>query len=167
MRRGIVMEIKGTTGIVMTNDGQFLKVPRLPKTCDVGDEVDVPSSVNRGRIYPYRFIITSACTAAMLLIVFFATNLFGTNGVAAAYVTMDINPSVEIGVDAKQRVMHVEGLDQDGKQLLANLKLKGLSLEAAMDQILLEAERLHYLQSIMEQGAGSIFITSTDRKSVV
>lgn len=56
----------------------------------------------------------------------------------ANYISLDINPSIEIGVNAFGKVASVEGINEDGDSLLLDHKLIGLPLEKAMD-ILVEA----------------------------
>ena len=50
-------------------------------------------------------------------------------------VTLDINPSIEISLNYKNKVVRIEGLNDDGKELLKDNKLKGNSLEVAIEDI--------------------------------
>ena len=50
-------------------------------------------------------------------------------------VTMDINPSVSLSLNRMAKVIKAEGINEDGKKLLQDNKLKGESLENAIDNI--------------------------------
>ncbi|MBN2299792.1 MAG: hypothetical protein JXC31_01265 [Acholeplasmataceae bacterium] len=74
-----------------------------------------------------------------------------TEGVSAAtdstYVTIDINPSVELIVSPKEIVLYANALNEDGELLLANLDLIGLTLEAATDLIIEESINLGFIST--------------------
>jgi hypothetical protein len=48
------------------------------------------------------------------------------------YVSLDINPSVELGVNAFQKVVRAQGVGQDGTALMENLNLNNMSVEDAV-----------------------------------
>lgn len=57
--------------------------------------------------------------------------------------TMDINPSIAISLNYKNEVVKVEGLNEDGKDILKDNKLKGNTLEKAIENI---------TESVIEKG---------------
>ncbi|TLS51421.1 anti-sigma factor domain-containing protein [Paenibacillus antri] len=57
-----------------------------------------------------------------------------------AYVSIDINPSVELGLDAAGTVVKASGRNEDATELLDGLELVGLTLEAAVAQVMEAAE---------------------------
>ena len=70
-----------------------------------------------------------------------------------AYVTIDINPSVEIGIDNDEVVQDLNGLNSDGDDLIQTLVFKGKSLEDVTSDILDKAE-----QGALAKGEGDIII---------
>ena len=50
-------------------------------------------------------------------------------------VTMDINPSIAIILNYKNDVLKVEGLNEDGKELIKDHNLKGASLKQALETV--------------------------------
>lgn len=66
----------------------------------------------------------------------------------AAYVSLDINPSMEIQLNEEQIVIHTQAYNEDGEALLAQVALQDLSLDEAMDVLLQNA----LFQSYMEEG---------------
>lgn len=157
------MELGSKHAVVMTRDGEFIRVARRRQTWQLGDEVDVPNLVRKRPILMTS--IASACAAAVIILFVLMTGPGGIGGpgqpVVAAYITMDINPSMELSVDADEIVLEARGLNDDGIAVLAGLSLKGIPLEEAADLIVDRAAELDYFNKYTELGAGTILITST------
>lgn len=62
-----------------------------------------------------------------------------------AYVTIDINPSVELIVTPTEKVVYANPLNEDGELLLTNLNLIGLYLDEALELIIDEATNLGFI----------------------
>jgi hypothetical protein len=77
-----------------------------------------------------------------------------TYKVANAYVTLDINPSVEIMTDESGLVCDVNPLNSDADLLLVDADLKGKTIEEVIDELVDTATDLGY-------------ITETDDNAVV
>src|SRR5690554_6940125 len=101
MNKGIVMEITSKQLVVMTSDGQFTTVKRRQSSYRVGEEIYFSASVLPLNIR-YRGLFSVSVAAIILaLIVFSGIGGFGGSDKSsvAAYVTVDINPSIELGID--------------------------------------------------------------------
>ena len=75
---------------------------------------------------------------------------FGCNNTASAeassFVSVDINPSIELTLDGNDKVLSVRGTDEDGQVLLyGETSLVGLDVEAAIEKITELAVELGYL----------------------
>ena len=70
----------------------------------------------------------------LLAAVFGAIYYYEFNKIVAV-VTMDINPSVSLSLNKMGKVIKAEGINEDGKKLLEDNKLKGKSLENAINNI--------------------------------
>ncbi|MFH0766678.1 MAG: hypothetical protein V1920_01145, partial [Bacillota bacterium] len=70
-----------------------------------------------------------------------------TNSISAddTYVTIDINPSIELIVSPREKVLFANPLNEDGELLLANLDLIGMQLEDAIDLIIEESINLGFI----------------------
>lgn len=62
-----------------------------------------------------------------------------------AYVTIDINPSVELIVSASDKVIEANALNEDAEVLLAELDLIGMDLDEAIDKIIEISIELGYI----------------------
>ncbi|QYR22853.1 anti-sigma factor domain-containing protein [Paenibacillus sp. sptzw28] len=154
MNRGIVIEIGKRHAIVLTPDGQFRKVPARRNTA-VGEEINFSQ---RELARPRGLYSIGIAAAAVMLLLFipFLMKQYGTQKPVAAYLTMDINPSVELGVDDTDRVVELRALNKDGAAVISSVKFKGLPVDQVAGQIIEHVEAGPYLKS----GEGDIVITS-------
>ncbi|MFC3773348.1 anti-sigma factor domain-containing protein [Paenibacillus sp. GCM10012303] len=158
MHRGIVMEMTDSDVVVMTPDGQFKKIPRSGRVCQVGEEILF--STPPIRLKRPVWSITFALTAAVLFCIVLFTGLGGKlEGVKpiVAYVTLDINPSVEFGIDKDNEVQEARGLNDEGIKLLEDLLLTGKPLVTATETLMQRVEQEGYFKD----EEGDVIISST------
>lgn len=156
MNKGIIMEVKSKHLFVMTPDGQFIKLSRQAANGRVGEEIEF--STPRSRWINPSFHFTSALAAAVIfgLIVFSVFGGFG-NGRVVAYYTLDINPSVELGINDEEKVVKVRALNDDGAKLLDKLSYKNQTIESVTQSLMEQIEA----EGLLVTEAGDIVITST------
>lgn len=91
-------------------------------------------------------ILTVAMAAVMGLSIF-----GGCDGTASTdlsgYVAVDINPSVEFITDKDGKVTEVRAVNDDAKVLLVDMKIVGLDISVAIEQVTKEAEACGYINS--------------------
>jgi hypothetical protein len=81
-----------------------------------------------------------------------------------AYVSMDINPSVELGVNAFDTVVSVEAYNEDGKNVLEGTNLVNSKIDDAVSTVVTNAINEGYIK---EDGSSAIEITTaTDKEKV-
>ena len=81
-----------------------------------------------------------------------------------AYVSMDINPSVELGVNAFDKVVSVEAYNDDGKKIIEGTDLRNYHIDNAISTLVSHAISEGYIK---EDGSSAIEITtSTDKEKV-
>lgn len=51
-------------------------------------------------------------------------------------IMLDVNPSLSLSVDAEERVLSAEAFNEDAKEILGSMELKGTSLEAAINALI-------------------------------
>lgn len=64
-----------------------------------------------------------------------------------SYITLDINPSMEWQLDEKQTVVDVHTYNQDAKNLLKDVEVKGLPLQDALNNLMKDDAFQQYLNS--------------------
>lgn len=122
MNKGIVMDVKKHSVVVLTPDGEFITFKRKSHSYMIGEEI----SFNEQEQSVPRFSIPSFLKPASLLVAcFLCVFLFFYNQPeekALAYVSVDINPSLEASVTKDLRVIDLRACNDDGKRILKEMK---------------------------------------------
>ncbi|SFJ00925.1 Anti-sigma factor N-terminus [Paenibacillus sp. UNC496MF] len=155
MSRGIVMETGSTHVIVLMPDGQFRKVRTALKP-QVGDEITFAEQrrLRRPRKL-YSFSVGAAAIMLMLFIPLFVQHVSKQPDVVA-YLTMDVNPSIELGINKDERVESLRAINADGADVTKGLAYKGRPLPEVTEAIMDRISAGPYLNS----GEGDVVITS-------
>ncbi|GEM_PF-6074123 len=111
MKKGILLEKHKRYWLVLTSQGEFKKIS--PKRSgEIGGEVSLGYSFSR--------MVLQA--AALLLVFFLSASFFVSYTTVAAYVTVDINPSVELGLNRYGLVIDMKALNEEGQVVLPEKK---------------------------------------------
>lgn len=148
---GIVVEVAAQNQvIVMTSQGEFVRVPFNKPVC-VGQEIQY--AINK----PPVLWKWSIAAVLFLAIATSAGQIYDipSGDVPAYFVTLDINPSIELAITSDQRVVAVEGLNPEGVHLLNKIRVVGRNFKQAVEIIEAQAERDGYLKA----GENEIVIT--------
>ncbi|MEI7028120.1 anti-sigma-I factor RsgI family protein [Paenibacillus sp. y28] len=156
MNKGVVMEMTDRHIVVLTAQGSFVKVPRAGHTCRIGEEIMFARAQRRWN--PLLTMSSAIAVAVIFCVVVFTTFTGGMqpDPTVVAYISMDINPSVELGIDETEHVLEVRGLNDDGIQLVETLgeDWKQKPLEEVANEVIEKAAG--YLKD-----EGDIIISST------
>lgn len=88
--------------------------------------------------------------AALLLLVggVSAAGLYRLENTAVASVSLDVNPSVEIQVNAKEKVITVNALNEDGEKIIDGMDFSGSSVDVAVNALIGSMLRQGYLSEL-------------------
>lgn len=157
--RGVVAEIKPASCIIITPDGGFEEVRRPGGEVRPGDEILALSVAGPSRM-PYW--LKPLLAAAMIFIAVFAG--YGYSGrfqpQPVAYVTLDINPSIELGIDNDNRIVSCQGLNKSGDRLLHKLNIKKQYLYQGISSIVGEAINQGYIREDQDNFVLSTLVCS-------
>lgn len=133
MHKGICIESKGDRSIFLTGDGQFMH-GRAVKQLEIGEEgyFYIDSLKAKTKWQP----IWAPTVAAFAVLLLFLSVLL-PSGEAFAYVQVEINPSVELGIDEEYRVISLRDLNTDGESLIGKLGTwKNHSLDEVLSKVI-------------------------------
>ena len=119
--KSVVVEIKGDYAAFLKDDGTVVK--KRNRNYSIGDVVMVKER-------PLTKKIRVAVAAAMFFMI-------ASVGVAAYetpyyYVSLDVNPGILLKVNLFEKVIGVEGVNQDAVQIIQGLDLKNKGIETAL-----------------------------------
>lgn len=156
MNKGIVMEMTDKSIIVMRQDGKFERITRKSRSCEIGEEIIyADAGVNwRSPSVAGRSAVVAAVVFCLVVFASFAGKM-GSSEVVA-YVSLDINPSIEMGIDDKEQVLELRGLNNDGSELIQAIDYKGKTMESVTASLLDKAE-----QKSLARGEADIVIASS------
>lgn len=95
-----------------------------------------------------RRITASAAALALIIGLGAGVGVYRVNRAVAATVSLDVNPSVELTVNRKDRVLGVNANNEDGKTILGDMDLTGSDLEVAVNAIVGSMVRNGYLNEL-------------------
>lgn len=161
MKNGILMDVKNGKATLLTKDGCFIsvKVPRGQHPV-VGMEYDIASfSKNRAR----RFILPSlslSIGALLIFVIFSGIIPLGRNdNTVAAYVSFDVNPSLEAGVNHNLQVVDVKAYNSEGREVVKAMKYhEKISLSQFASKLLNTYERKGYLVNYSDVMIGTTIV---------
>lgn len=147
----LVMECSLSYAVVLDSEGRFLKVANLGY--EVGQTVDsvVEFAPPKPALRVWKRIIPLAAAAACALVVTVAGGVLLT---PYGTVRMQINPDVMMWVNRTSHVVRLEGLNEDGRQLIEGYSAFGKSMETVSDDLADRAIQQGYLED-----GGSIALT--------
>lgn len=138
---GVVLEQTGPFYTILAEDGSFRRM-RLKVKAAVGEEISVETGLGIGHLKAW-----ASLAAAFLLVALTALGWNWQQPVEVAYVSIDINPSLELALDADGKVAGINASNSDAESLLVGLDLKRLPVNEAVSQIVGRAVELKYLNS--------------------
>lgn len=128
MKTGIVMEIRQSKAIIMGQGGEFFSVT-AHSSWRVGDTVPIEKKSYSRKT----FLAIAASFLLILLTGLYSGNLYFTE---VSFLSMDINPSIEIGINRFNRVISVNARNEEGMAILDMIHLKNLKYEEAINLLL-------------------------------
>lgn len=84
------------------------------------------------RNFKRKLLAAAACLVFVCLVAFGGYHVYFT---PVAAISVDINPSMELGVNCFDRVVGVEAFNEDGQQLVDSLELENENYEQAVERI--------------------------------
>lgn len=141
-KRGLVTKIKEEYCIILTGEGTYERIPVPAAGTKIGAEIAYPNFIISSAIKPLLLV-------ASFLILFFGYTLFrqATLPKAMAYVSLDINPSLEMSVDRNLNVIDVKYFNSDAANLLMQENLQGKNLYDALTVVINKAIKQNYIKT--------------------
>lgn len=148
----IVMECFDSYSVVLDNEGRFLKVANM--NYEVGQRLDhvyameepkeeAEKVIKLEKKNPIGILSGLAAIAAAFMLVI--TSLLPSGGDVVGSLYMTINPDIRLDIDKEDKVVAIEGLNPDGKDLLDSYVYKDKDYNLVVDELLDKAIEKGYL----------------------
>jgi hypothetical protein len=168
MKKGIIMEIKSDILVMMTSEGEFLTGRKQPnQKYDIGEEIpffpmrNEPASAKR--FVKWNWKVSTALLTSIIVILTLFSSAFLQSNQAYAYVSVDINPSMELTLNEKQQVIKITPYNQDAKLLLEELDGWGnMDVSEVTEEIFFLCEEMGFLKENQNVLITSSFIEDSN-----
>lgn len=126
MKNGIIMEMDDEYLTLLTPNGEFLRSKKRNNSYSIGEEISFMPVEKKQRNYilfikqmflhkPLPVILT-----ALLLFLGSLIPMYENNK-AYAYMSIDVNPSIELGLNKNMQVVKLNGFNSDGKNIISHI----------------------------------------------
>lgn len=142
------MEATSEVLVVITPTGEFIKVPWEEKVIPaLGSEIEFEFPPAKQSFFsPQKlFVLAASIVFFLLAIPFVSEYLYFGESQVIAYVGIDINPSLELGLDKEGKVKEARGLNGEGEKLLESVQYENLPVNGVIKCITQEAVKQQYL----------------------
>ncbi|MFF5397839.1 anti-sigma factor domain-containing protein [Peribacillus butanolivorans] len=151
MKKGVILSINKRFVTLLTPEGEFLKTKRQERTYEVGEEITFSPFKPKINLSFSSFHLSFKkkavlSVAAALLILFSILPSYSSEHVSA-YMTIDVNPSIELEMNDQLEVLKLTGLNEDGKLVIDKLtNWKGKEIKTVTNRIVETTKQLGYLK---------------------
>nr|WGD66995.1 anti-sigma factor domain-containing protein [Bacillus velezensis] len=169
MRRGIIVEKNKKFVTLLTPDGQFLKTKNDHRTCEIGEEIMFEGETRMGRrasffdflkLRPFKLGVFTM--TAIILFILILLPVFSDNK-AYAYMTLDINPSIEMALNSKYEVIELTPLNHDAKQVISDIgDWKSSDFKEVISNIITDCSKHGYVKESKEILISTVYENTDD-----
>ncbi len=106
----------------------------------------------------WRYAAVAAC-----LFLFLTAGGFRLYAKPVSYISIDVNPSIELGINRFGRVVSADAYNTDGQDILEHVKLKNMSYSQAIDKLLQSEDYAVYLT----EGSHLVFTVISERSDAI
>ncbi|WP_338448986.1 anti-sigma factor domain-containing protein [Niallia oryzisoli] len=166
MKKGIILEINDRFVTLLTPEGEFLRARKLNNDYQIGQEIDFfpdkkeMENKSFSIFHTFKGKALAASFASLLLLVSLIP-LYQGNQVYA-YMSIDINPSIELGFNKDYQVISITPYNEDGEKIVNQLKgWKKKGIDEVTNDIIDEIKRQGYLKDNHEIVVGTVYETET------
>ncbi|KJS16877.1 MAG: hypothetical protein VR69_07735 [Peptococcaceae bacterium BRH_c4b] len=142
--KATVIEAERDRAIVMNEHCEFVSV-RIDTPMQAGETIAyLPRDVIRERRFSLKY---AAMAASFILFCLISVSVFRhvTDPGVYAYVGLDINPSLELGINKEKRVLSFTAYNEDGRRVIEKPGLLNLDVNDAVAAIIQECQEDGYL----------------------
>ncbi|MGG0248375.1 anti-sigma factor domain-containing protein [Peribacillus frigoritolerans] len=151
MKKGVILSVNKRFVTLLTPEGEFLKTKRQEREYEVGEEITFSPAKQKFTLafsnIHSSFKKTAVLSIASTFLILFSILPSYFSGPVSAYMTIDVNPSIELELDDDLEVLNLTGLNEDGKLVIGQLKdWKGKDIKAVTNRIVETTKQLGYLK---------------------
>ncbi|WP_053361977.1 anti-sigma factor domain-containing protein [Bacillus sp. FJAT-27251] len=151
MRKGVILEVDHDFVTLLTSEGEFMRTRKREQDYHIGDEINFfPVESDQPSAWQKFFRLSKVRAAVIAAVLLFCTTailpVYQSNQVYA-YMSIDVNPSIELGLNQMLKVVSLIAYNEEGERVLSNLEdWKKEDAAIVAERILDEIEVQGYLE---------------------
>lgn len=98
---------------------------------------------NQSRVRPH--LVFRYALAAVCLFLLLGTGGYSMYRKPVSYISIDVNPSIELGINRFGKVVSADAYNEDGQDILQHVSLENISYTQAINRLLKDESDHHYL----------------------
>jgi len=139
--KAIIVDFDGKYAVVATPRGDFKRIYNRFDGASIGDEIDIS-----GMSAPFGMTKEALTMVAACLLIFILGGYSYLSIQPVTFITLDINPSIELSLNKFGRVIEVKGLSSDGIDMIGDGRaFHKMDMEKAIRVLLDQAVSMNYL----------------------
>ncbi|MFJ7508215.1 anti-sigma factor domain-containing protein [Peribacillus simplex] len=151
MKKGVILSVNKRFVTLLTPEGEFLKTKRQERVYEVGEEITFAPAKQKFTLafsnFHSSFKKTAVLSIASTFLILFSILPSYFSGPVSAYMTIDVNPSIELELDNDLEVLKLTGLNEDGKLVIGQLRdWEGKDIKIVTNRIVETTKQLGYLK---------------------
>ncbi|TYQ16847.1 UNVERIFIED_CONTAM: anti-sigma factor-like protein [Acetivibrio alkalicellulosi] len=137
--KGLIMGIEEYTVTVLTRDNEYYKLKRKP-TMFITQEIEFrQGEIINAMYYIKRLSLVAACIGFIITVLAISNVISFWNtsdGKVYAYISVDINPSIELAINQNQDVLNLRFIGNYRDDFTEDLSLEGMKINDALSEII-------------------------------
>ncbi|MEK4199373.1 anti-sigma factor domain-containing protein [Cytobacillus sp. FSL K6-0265] len=125
MKRGVIVAIDERFLTLLTNEGEFYLSHKFEAIYEIGQEIEFEPVKKNPRV---KYVKKPKYVKMIMLAAVFVLSFLGmsfwpnqSEQMISAYMTIDINPSIELAVNEQFEVVQLKGYNADGKKIVEEI----------------------------------------------
>ncbi|ASV66158.1 anti-sigma factor domain-containing protein [Cytobacillus sp. FSL W7-1323] len=151
MKRGVIVAIDERFLTLLTNEGEFYFSYKYEAIYEIGQEIEFEPVMKNHKVESVKKpkYVKMIMIAAVFILSFLGLSLWPNHSEQTiyAYMTIDINPSIELAVNEQFEVIQLKGYNADGKKIIQEISdWKNKQFDTIFSDILLICKSQGYMQ---------------------
>lgn len=146
--------------IVKLTPDNYDEIVSKTKTVKQDNIIFMPQKKNNAKKF-----LSLAAAFAIVVCALFA--FYGTNGKIDSVIDIDVNPSIEISINSKEKIVKVDCLNEDANIILDGMDLKGVNLNIAINAIIGSMLKNGYITDINNAVLVSVSNSDTEKQATL
>ena len=153
--KAVIVEVRGKLAAALSDDGCITKIKN--NNYVIGQVIEVKKTISKKKSIMPKIAVAAACVIM----------LGGVGAYAymtpSAYVSLDVNPSIEYSLNMFDRVLSAKAVNDDGAEILKQVDLKNMSNKTIDEAIKMTVEEISKEGYFDGETEGGIVITTSGK----